>query len=174
MGVFVRSRFVDSDDDEDEKRVVKSAQDKRTDELQKVVKDVRNHKKINDWVSLQSDFDSLQRVLAKARMAALPAFVTACLVELDAFIKASADNKDMVKKMSKVNAKALVAMKQKFKKFIKPYEAVLASFKQVFPCALGSFLARLLTQKRIPMRLRNRMMRRSPSRKQCPRKPSRA
>ena len=45
----------DSEDSDDAvKRVVKSAQDKRMDELRDVVKSLTNALKINDWVTIQN------------------------------------------------------------------------------------------------------------------------
>jgi translation initiation factor 3 subunit C len=48
------SRFLDSDSDSDDaKRVVKSAKDKRFDELRSTIQQLENAKKINDWSVIQ-------------------------------------------------------------------------------------------------------------------------
>lgn len=44
----------DEDSDEDVKRVVKSARDKRFDEMRSIVKSLKNAQKINDWVAIQN------------------------------------------------------------------------------------------------------------------------
>lgn len=44
----------DSSSDEEERRVVRSAKDKRWDQLRQVIKAMKNHKNIDDFGELQS------------------------------------------------------------------------------------------------------------------------
>lgn len=65
-----KSRFIkgaqsdddDSDDDDDVKRVVKSAKDKRADEIAAISKAIDNAAKINDWVTINNG-KSISRTL---------------------------------------------------------------------------------------------------------------
>lgn len=63
------NRFIySSSESEDEgKRVVRSERDKRHEDLNAVVKQMRNHSKIQDWVSIVKDFDALQKSVEKSR-----------------------------------------------------------------------------------------------------------
>lgn len=49
---FMNTRF--SDDEEDTKRVVRSAKEKRYEELQNIIKNIKNYKKNKDLASLHS------------------------------------------------------------------------------------------------------------------------
>ena len=132
------NRFVySSSESEDEgKRVVRSEKDKRLEELNTVVKAVKNHLKISDWVALQKDFDALQAALDKARNVltdrsklgavtaatphaalVLPPFVLAAIHAVDEQQKEANVNKEAKKKMSGPNAKSLTIMKPKIRKF---------------------------------------------------------
>src|SRR4051812_8180512 len=59
------NKFVySSSESEDEgKRVVRSEKDKRFDELQSTIKQLKNHTKIHDWTAIQKDFDQLLKQL---------------------------------------------------------------------------------------------------------------
>jgi translation initiation factor 3 subunit C len=49
--------FEDSEESEDEQRVVKTGRDKKLDHLNGMIKDINNHLKINDFSSLMNDFE---------------------------------------------------------------------------------------------------------------------
>ncbi|ORY02888.1 hypothetical protein K493DRAFT_276897 [Basidiobolus meristosporus CBS 931.73] len=121
----------DSDDDEDVKRVVKSAKDKRYDEMTASVKIVENALKINDWVTIASEFDKLSKLISKAAnlfsTSGTPKFYIRCLVHLEDGLKDALDNK---KKMNASNAKALNSMRQKLRKNNKTYEKDLEEFRK--------------------------------------------
>jgi translation initiation factor 3 subunit C len=57
----------DSSSEEESKRVVRSAKDKRWDQLQQTIKAMRNHMKINDWCSITKDYEALGKGLDKAK-----------------------------------------------------------------------------------------------------------
>ena len=54
--MFKRGAIVESDeeDEDDVRRVVKSAKDKRFEEMRSIVHAIDNARKINDWVALQT------------------------------------------------------------------------------------------------------------------------
>lgn len=66
-GTSRKNRFLfDSDsDDDDVKRVIKSGKSKRFNAMVETSKKLRNHMKINDWISLQADFENLNKQLEK-------------------------------------------------------------------------------------------------------------
>lgn len=127
----------ESDSDDEGVTVVKSAKDKRLDEVENTIKTIENASKINDWVTISNDFDKLLRLMEKHRQlsataspAALhpPVFIKA-LVDLDALITASSKKeKDAKKKMNAANAKGLNSMKQKIKKTLRDFEAPIQAY----------------------------------------------
>ncbi|KAI8818670.1 eukaryotic translation initiation factor 3 subunit 8 N-terminus-domain-containing protein [Fimicolochytrium jonesii] len=123
----------DEDSDDDTKRVVKSARDKRFDEMRSSVKALKNGQKINDWVAIQNEFDKLNKGYSKASTIisreGVPRFYVRTLVELEEYLKQVTANKDAVKKMNASSSRALNAMKQKLKKHNKEYEADIAKFQ---------------------------------------------
>lgn len=129
-----------SDDEEETKRVVRSNKDKRFEELQSVIKTLRNHKKIKDMSSMCDDFEVLQRAFDKANKLAdkgdpkdwPPQFFIRCLVEIDDFVNECWADQEGRKALSKNNAKGLTTLKQKCKKYVRDYkfEAKLAEYRQ--------------------------------------------
>ncbi|OZJ02772.1 hypothetical protein BZG36_03483 [Bifiguratus adelaidae] len=126
----------DEDDEEEEsgKKKVKSAKDKRYEEMEDTVKAMENAQKINDWVAISTEFDKLNRQVTKASnlMAhGVPRFYIKAIAELDDFLQdAVQKEKAAKKKMNANNAKALNAMKQKLKKNNKQYEEQIERFRK--------------------------------------------
>ncbi|CAG2179072.1 unnamed protein product, partial [Oppiella nova] len=82
-----------SDEEEEAKRVVRTAREKRYEELQTIIKQIRNHKKIKDIAKMLTGFESLAEAFEKARGVidkeeggATPKFYIKCLVELEDFV----------------------------------------------------------------------------------------
>merc|ERR1711874_232167 len=80
--------FAFSDDEEaDSRRIVRSAKEKRYEELNNIIKDIRNFKKNKDMSRLESSFGELCRayqkasaVIAKEEGGKTPRFYVRCLV----------------------------------------------------------------------------------------------
>ncbi|KAI8826945.1 eukaryotic translation initiation factor 3 subunit 8 N-terminus-domain-containing protein [Fimicolochytrium jonesii] len=123
----------DEDSDDDTKRVVKSARDKRFDEMRGTVKSLKNAQKINDWVAIQNEFEKLNKAYAKSnaiiQREGVPRFYIRAIVELEDFMKSVLTNKVAVKKMNASSSRGLNAMKQRLRKHNKQFESDIAKFQ---------------------------------------------
>ncbi|CAL1706985.1 unnamed protein product [Somion occarium] len=122
---FMRTESEEEESDEEVKRVVKSARDKRLDEMEASGKLMDNALKINDWVAISSEFDKLVRMVQRQQNVSepVPPFFIRTLVTLESSLNSAvAKEKEAKKKMNASNARALTAMKQKVKKVAKEHE----------------------------------------------------
>ncbi|KAJ3099826.1 Translation initiation factor 3 subunit c [Phlyctochytrium bullatum] len=140
---FLKGAASDDDSSDEEevqrkgKKVMRSAKDKRYDDMRSIVKLLNNGKKINDWVAIQNEFDKLNRAYAKTAAVIereggpKPRFYFRTLALLEDFVKdtLAPEKKDALKKMNALNAKALNAMKQKVKKHNKTFEADIEAWR---------------------------------------------
>jgi len=115
-----------SDDEDDTKRVVKSAKDKRYEILQTTIKSMRNSMKINDIAKIQTEYENLTKEYEKAKAVVekegIPNFYIKCLADLEDYIQVQWEDTDGRKKLSKLNAKALASLRQKLKKYNRDFE----------------------------------------------------
>jgi len=126
--------FQFSDDEEDVKRVVRSAKDKRYEELQGIIKTMKNHKKIKDMSKLLTDFEDLGKAYDKSKKVVEkegnPRFYIRCLVELEDFVSECWEDRDGRKAMSKNNAKGLTTLRQKLKRYLRDFEEEVTKYRE--------------------------------------------
>lgn len=127
-------RFVyESSESEEEKRVVRSAKEKRWDEMQVTIKQLKNHIKINDWVNISNDFDTLGKQLGKAakivKAEGIPKFYFSAILKIQDHLNAQSSNATN-KKMNAANARSMNTMKQKLRKHDKQYVKEMEAYNK--------------------------------------------
>lgn len=136
--------FDDSEESEEEQRVVKTQKDKKLETFNNVIKDVNNHLKINDFSSLMTDFEKFCEELEKDQAGAqhfiflengeLPLQYLRILVKIE---DAITEAKDQKVALNKTNSVALNKLKQKMKKYLgangtksTTYEQLMTTFRE--------------------------------------------
>ncbi|TPX14373.1 uncharacterized protein E0L32_005569 [Thyridium curvatum] len=122
----------ESEESEEEGTVrVKSAKDKRYDELEATITAITNGQKINDWSSISTEFDKLNRQVEKLRVGSnAPKVYIKCVAELEDFMNETiAKQKVTPKKMNATNARGLNAVKQRIRKISKEYQQQVEAYR---------------------------------------------
>ncbi|CEL62085.1 Eukaryotic translation initiation factor 3 subunit C OS=Ustilago maydis (strain 521 / FGSC 9021) GN=NIP1 PE=3 SV=1 [Rhizoctonia solani AG-1 IB] len=130
---FITGGASDSDTDDDAPRIVKSAKDRRLEEMQTTGNSIDNALKINDWNAINNEFDKLLRLVQRQTNLSdpVPSFFIELLKSLEKDVtEAQNREKSATKKMNATNARALNGMKQKVRKSTKEYEAAIKSFDE--------------------------------------------
>jgi len=111
---------------------VKSAKDKRFDELEATITTIQNGQKINDWGSIANEFDKLNRQVIKLQDGGkAPKAYIKCIAELEDFMNESqAKQKVTPKKMNATMARGFNAVKQRIKKNNKDYQSQIDAFRK--------------------------------------------
>ncbi|OJD11980.1 eukaryotic translation initiation factor 3 subunit C [Blastomyces percursus] len=122
----------DESDDEDRVTIVKSAKDKRLEELEQTMRLIENAEKINDWAVISTEFDKLNRQIAKiAQSGPTPKIYIKSIADLEDFMNETiAEQKSSAKKMNASNAKGFNAVKQRIKKNNKEYAAEIDKYRE--------------------------------------------
>ncbi|WEW59778.1 Translation initiation factor 3 subunit c [Emydomyces testavorans] len=130
---FMRD-VAESDESEEEDRVtiVKSAKDKRLEELEGTIKLIENAEKINDWAVISTEFDKLNRQVAKiVQSGPTPKLYIKAIADLEDFVnEAIVKQKSTTKKMNASNAKGFNAVKQRIKKNNKDHTAEIDKYRE--------------------------------------------
>merc|ERR1712128_176869 len=128
MGGLTAAAILFSDDEGDDKRVVRSAKEKRYEALYTIIKTIRNSKKIKDFNKMLTSyedvlkaFDKAKPVIAKEEGGVTPRFFLRILVEMEDLINETWEDSVGRKNMSKVNGKSLGALRQKLRKYIREH-----------------------------------------------------
>ncbi|KIX02843.1 eukaryotic translation initiation factor 3 subunit C [Rhinocladiella mackenziei CBS 650.93] len=122
----------DESEDEDRERVVKSAKDKRFEELEGTIKLIENAEKINDWAVISTEFDKMNRQVVKVtQQGVTPKIYIKMVADLEDMINETNDKqKSGAKKMNPINAKGFNAMKQKIRKNNKEYVTEVEKYRE--------------------------------------------
>ncbi|XP_068439303.1 eukaryotic translation initiation factor 3 subunit C [Clinocottus analis] len=133
-GGTYKQSLLHSDDEEDTKRVVRSAKDKRFEELTNLIKTIRNAMKIRDMSKCLEEFEQLCRAFLKSKTIVdkegVPPFYIRLLADLEDYLNQLWEDKEGKKKMNKNNAKALSTLRQKIRKYNRDYETEVAAYKE--------------------------------------------
>lgn len=123
-----------SDDEDDTKRVVRSAKDKRFEILQNTIKMMKNSMNINDISKIMTEYENLTRDYEKSKNViqkeGVPNFYVKCLADLEDYIQKQWEDTEARKKLSKLNAKALASLRQKLKKYNRDFETEINEYKE--------------------------------------------
>ncbi|GFX32606.1 eukaryotic translation initiation factor 3 subunit C [Trichonephila clavipes] len=132
----ISSAYNFSDEEEDIKRIVRTAREKRYEELTDIIKQMKNHKKIKDMNKLLTGFENLTRAFLKTRpviekeeKGIIPKFYIRCLTELEDFVAECWEDKEGRKNMSKNNSKCLATLRQKLRKYNKEFENDITNYR---------------------------------------------
>uniref|UniRef100_A0A8C5E8G3 Eukaryotic translation initiation factor 3 subunit C n=1 Tax=Gouania willdenowi TaxID=441366 RepID=A0A8C5E8G3_GOUWI len=133
-GTTLKQSLLLSDDEEDTKRVVRSAKDKRFEELTNLIKTIRNAMKIRDMAKCLEEFEQLCRAFLKSKnivdKEGVPSFYIRLLADLEDYLNLLWEDKEGKKKMNKNNAKALSTLRQKIRKYNRDYETEITAYKE--------------------------------------------
>ncbi|GAB1200252.1 eukaryotic translation initiation factor 3 subunit C [Aspergillus pseudonomiae] len=124
----------ESEESEDEEKVtvVKSAKDKRLEELEGIIKLIENAEKINDWAVISSEFDKLNRQVVKVTQSGpVPRIYVKAVADLEDFVnEAVTKQKSSKKSMNASNSRGFNAVKQRIKKNNKEYATHIEKYRK--------------------------------------------
>ncbi|KAI5288477.1 Translation initiation factor 3 subunit c [Ascosphaera aggregata] len=117
--------------DEEKVTVVKSAKDKRLEELQAMVRTIENGMRIDDWSVISTEFDKMNRHMPKVLQSGLvPKVYIKTVADLEELVNETIKKqKGAAKKMSANNSRGFNAIKQKIKKNNKDYAAEIEKYR---------------------------------------------
>lgn len=123
-----------SESDEEKVTVVKSAKDKRFDELEGTIRLIENGEKIGDWNAINDNYDKMQRqvpVLVRDLDGKPPKMYIKIIAELETTVlEAFEKQKVTPKKMNPIAQKGLNALRQKIRKNNRDYTTELEEFRK--------------------------------------------
>jgi translation initiation factor 3 subunit C len=125
--------FSESDESEDEVRVVKSAKERFVETSNAHIKVIRAAMKSRDYKLIQSEFDDLSKAMVKAKKvlaAGVPRPLVRILCDLEDYVSVRLADKTAFKKLSAAQGRALNRMKLTLKKHNKPYQKVMELYRK--------------------------------------------
>lgn len=129
---FLKGEDTEDSEEEDAKRVVKSAKDKRTEEFRTCARNIENAQKINDWVTISLELDKINKLVERLKIHGKPPrLYIRTIVNLEDFLNETIKKeKEAKKRMNSTNARALNSVKQRIRKNSKSYEGEIKQFRQ--------------------------------------------
>jgi translation initiation factor 3 subunit C len=125
--------FSDSDDSDDEARVVKSGKHRALETFGKRIGNIRTAMKNRDYYIIQTEFDELVKAMIKAKKIlaeGVPRNLVRILCDLEDYIPERLADKAAFKKLSARQGRSLNRMKLTLKKHNKPYSVVMQHYRQ--------------------------------------------
>nr|POF13185.1 eukaryotic translation initiation factor 3 subunit c [Quercus suber] len=125
----------DSEDESDEEKVtvVKSAKDKRFEELEGTIRLIENAERISDWSAANDNYDKMQRqlpTLQRALDGKAPKMYIETVAELESSVNEAFEKQKVTpKKMNPIAQKGLNALRQKIRKNNKDHTAEIEAFR---------------------------------------------
>ncbi|KAF2687165.1 eukaryotic translation initiation factor 3 subunit C [Lentithecium fluviatile CBS 122367] len=131
---FLRDAESESEsDEEDGAKVLKSAKDKRFEELEATVRSIENAEKINDWAVIQDLFDKLNRqipALIKQNDGKTPKVYIQAIADLETVMNETLEKQKVTpKKMNATNTRGINAVRQKIRKNNKEYAKDIDAYR---------------------------------------------
>ena len=124
----------DSESDEEKVHVVKSAKDKRFDELEGTIRQIENAEKIGDWNSVNEQYQKMNRqipVLMRDLEGKPPKMYVKTIAELETTVtEAHEKQKVTAKKMNAIAQKGLNTIRQNIKKNNRDYAAEIEAYRK--------------------------------------------
>jgi len=132
---FLREASSEEDsDDEDKVTVVKSAKDKRLDELEGTIRLIENAEKISDWNTMNDNYDKLNRqlpVLVRDLDGKAPKIYIKTIADLETQVTEAFEKQKVTpKKMNPIAQKGLNALRQKIKKNNRDYATEIDLYRK--------------------------------------------
>nr|OQO29295.1 Eukaryotic translation initiation factor 3 subunit C [Rachicladosporium sp. CCFEE 5018] len=135
------NKFLKSSDDEsesgsDEEKVtiVKSARDKRFDELEAIIRLIENAQRISDWSVINDQYDKMNRqipVLVRDLDGKPPKMYVKTIAELETSVSEAFEKQKVTpKKMNPIAQKGMNALRQKIKKNNRDYATEITAFRE--------------------------------------------
>ncbi len=124
----------DSESDEDKVTIVKSAKDKRFDELEGTIRLIENAEKISDWNAINDQYDKMQRqvpTLMRDLDGKPPKMFIKAIAEMETIVlEAFEKQKVTPKKMNPLVQKSLNALRQKIRKNNREHTTEIEEFRK--------------------------------------------
>ncbi|TKA61823.1 Eukaryotic translation initiation factor 3 subunit C [Cryomyces minteri] len=121
-------------EDEDKKGVVKSAKDKRFDELESIIRLIENAERINDWVAISENFDKLNQkipTVMRNNDGKVPKMYIKAIADLETFMIETVEKQKVTpKKMTPANTRGLNAVRQRTRKNNKDYAKEIELYRE--------------------------------------------
>jgi translation initiation factor 3 subunit C len=119
--------FDESDSEsEDEHREVKSQKDRTWDSLREGITKIKNARKNNDWPLIQDEFANVNKLVEKSKMMiiqhGMPPVYIKMLVEMEDHVQNALKDKENIKRMKPLVARALNQMKLQVRKHNENYK----------------------------------------------------
>lgn len=123
----------ESESDEDKVTIVKSAKDKRFDEVEGTIRLIENAEKIGDWNAINEQYDKMNRqipTLMRDLDGKPPKMYIKTIAELETIVmEAYEKSKVTPKKMNPIAQKGLNALRQKIRKNNRDYATEIEAFR---------------------------------------------